>query len=210
MTYTTIYNDPYTRGKVVHPWIYWDQTFAEDEIAKIVEYCDNHETKRGSTFSHDADKNLEEVERFRTSNIAFHSRTPETAWIFDRLNFVIQSANEMFFNYHLNGYSFFQYTTYDAKEKGRYDWHMDMCLGEQSRNMLDIEPRKLSLTLLLNDDFEGGEFQINLGKEEEAQTIDIPKGRLIMFPSYILHRVKPITKGIRKSLVVWVIGPKFV
>jgi PKHD-type hydroxylase len=75
---------------------------------------------------------------------------------------------------------------------------------------LDAEPRKLSLTLLLNDDFEGGEFQVNDGKEEMAITVPMNKGRVVLFPSFMIHRVKPVTKGVRKSLVVWVLGPKFV
>ena len=111
-----------------------------------------------------------------------------------------------FYNFHLNGYSQFQYTTYDST--GRYDWHTDIALGEKFGN--DAEPRKLSFTMLLNDDFEGGEFQINTGKEESAVTVDLKKGKIVMFPSFMIHRVTPITKGVRKSLVVWVMGPKFV
>jgi PKHD-type hydroxylase len=85
-----------------------------------------------------------------------------------------------------------------------------MSFGEKFGN--DAEPRKLSLTLLLNDDnddFEGGEFQINNGKQETPITVDMFKGRAVLFPSFMIHRVKPVTKGVRKSLVVWVLGPKF-
>lgn len=210
MTYTTIYNDPFSRAKAIEPWVFWDNAFTDDELKKVEEYCDEQGTQRGSIFGFGPEKTAEEVEKFRTSDIGFHSRNADTSWIFDRLNFVIQSANEMFFNYHLNGYSFFQYTTYKAEEKGRYDWHMDMAVGQSSRENTEPHPRKLSVTLLLNDDFEGGEFQINLSKEDQPETIKIPKGRAVLFPSYVLHRVTPVTKGIRKSLVVWTLGPKFV
>mgnify|MGYP003351822367 FL=1 len=63
--------------------------------------------------------------------------------------------------------------------------------------------------LLLNDGFEGGLFQINKGLESKPETIEMIKGRLLLFPSFIIHRVTPVTKGIRKSLVTWVEGPRF-
>ena len=74
------------------------------------------------------------------------------------------------------------------------------------------ETRKLSVTFLLNEpgvDFEGGEFEINSGEEKNAESIKMKKGDIIVFPSFMLHRVKPVTKGVRKSIVIWVMGPKF-
>jgi PKHD-type hydroxylase len=72
------------------------------------------------------------------------------------------------------------------------------------------ETRKLSLTLLLSDpdtDFEGGELQF--GHETTAESAKIKKGTLILFPSFELHQVTPVTKGVRKSIVVWILGPKW-
>jgi PKHD-type hydroxylase len=181
----------------------WDNGFTNEELDAIVKYCDAAGTEQGFTFGAET---KEEIEKHRVSNVKFHDRNENTAWIFDKLNFIIQAANEQFYNFHLNGYSQFQYTTYDSK--GRYDWHTDLSFGQKYDK--DAELRKLSLTLLLNDEFEGGEFQINDGKEELATTIPMNKGRVVLFPSFVIHRVKPVTKGIRKSLVVWVIGPKFV
>jgi len=59
------------------------------------------------------------------------------------------------------------------------------------------------------DEYEGGEFQINNSDEKDAETIPTKKGRMILFPSFMIHRVAPVTKGKRKSVVVWVTGPKF-
>ena len=92
--------------------------------------------------------------------------------------------------------------------KGEYNWHMDMCLNHMPPDMYDT--RKLSMTLQLNDDFEGGEFQINNGDEAGAIAPEMKKGRALLFPSFMCHRVKPVTKGIRRSIVVWVVGPKFI
>ena len=76
----------------------------------------------------------------------------------------------------------------------------------------DVEIRKLSITMLLNEpgiDFEGGGFEINNGRESESLKVETKRGRIIAFPSFMIHRVAPVTKGTRKSLVVWVLGPKF-
>jgi len=200
--YTTIYNNPWRRSQITFPYVTWDGSFSNEELDRIISYCDSAGTERGVTFG---SSTKEEVEKHRISNVKFHERNEETAWIFDKLNFIIQAANEQFYNFHLNGYPSFQYTTYDAN--GRYDWHTDMSFGSKFDG--DAEPRKLSLTLLLNDEFEGGQFQINNGKEESPIDVPIHKGRAVLFPSFMIHRVTPVTKGIRKSIVVWVLGPKF-
>jgi PKHD-type hydroxylase len=70
-------------------------------------------------------------------------------------------------------------------------------------------PRKLSLILQLSDatEYEGGELQLKDSSDHTA--VERKKGHLIAFPSYLLHRVTPVTKGIRRSLVVWISGPAF-
>lgn len=202
MTYTTLYNNPWQRSQITFPFVTWDNGFTNEELKAIVDYCDSVGTQKGVTFGAKTD---EEIEKHRVSNVKFHDRNENTAWIFDRLNFIIQAANEQFYNFHLNGYAQFQYTTYD--QSGRYDWHTDMSFGEKFCD--DAEPRKLSLTLLLNDEFEGGQFQVNTGKEETPTTVEMHKGRVVLFPSFMIHRVTPVTSGVRKSLVVWTLGPKF-
>jgi PKHD-type hydroxylase len=92
-----------------------------------------------------------------------------------------------------------------------YGWHIDYIrAGDKKRQF----PRKLSFSLLLNDDYEGGELEFVLpqyGMELKWNRIALePKaGSLIVFPSTLGHRVKPVTKGIRKSIVGWCIGNKF-
>ena len=72
--------------------------------------------------------------------------------------------------------------------------------------------RKLSMTVLLNDNYEGGEFQfVTYNKEEcDINTPEFNKtGSIVVFPSDVEHRVTPVTKGIRYSLVVWFLGSPF-
>ena len=89
-------------------------------------------------------------------------------------------------------------TNYKAPD-GKYDSHVDRSYGTQIR--------KLSIVILLSDDFEGGDFELISG--DKPDKLKMEKGKLFLFPSFVLHRVKPITKGERNSLVAWVTGPNF-
>lgn len=200
--YNQLYNDPMERLQHTYGWAYWDGAFTDQDLQNVITQCEAKEKTSGTTIG---SKDAEESRQFRISNVSFHTRDNNTEWFFDKLNGVISALNERFYNYNLNGYADFQYTTYDAAEQGRYDWHMDMTHGKN----FQVPSRKLSVVMPLNDDFEGGEFQINTSGEDKAETLPMRKGRVIVFPSYIMHRVTPVTKGIRRSIVVWVVGPKF-
>jgi PKHD-type hydroxylase len=98
-----------------------------------------------------------------------------------------------------------QFTKYDANNIGHYDWHEDIFW--ESDNVLD---RKLSMVVQLSDpdDYEGGnlEFQwYELPAEQDLRK----RGTIIVFPSFLKHRVTPVTKGIRHSLVSWMEGPRW-
>jgi PKHD-type hydroxylase len=100
----------------------------------------------------------------------------------------------------------FQYARYDGGEGGHFDWHKDY---GKDYGAPDQEPRKLSLSIQLSDGagYQGCELEVRAGNQ-----VDIaPKtrGAVVAFPSYVLHRVTPITSGVRKSLVVWAVGPEF-
>ena len=94
-----------------------------------------------------------------------------------------------------------QFTHY--LEGGFYDWHMDNDV--QGKHQQPV--RKISMTLLLSDPstFEGGELEIT----SKGKTAKLKQGQAIFFASWLQHRVKPVTKGERKSLVMWFGGPSF-
>ena len=217
-SYKTIYNNPNERMRKFYTWCYWDGAFTNEELDKMCEYFAASGVERGTTVGRvEGANNTTEVgqkpnEDVRKSNVKFHNYgNPDTLWIFQRINWVIEQINNQFYNFDLNGYDTFQYTEYDDFEQGRYDFHQDTIMGQNLPNDM-IETRKLSITMLLNEpgvDFEGGDFQINSGQEKDAETVELKRGRMIFFPSFAIHRVAPVTKGRRKSLVVWVLGPKF-
>ena len=94
-----------------------------------------------------------------------------------------------------------QYTEYYGTNEGGYEWHMDC--GEKIQNQ-----RKISVTVQLSDsnEYEGGDLEFNIGRKITAQR---EKGVAVIFPSFYLHRVTPVTSGIRKSFVLWVGGEPY-
>lgn len=110
--------------------------------------------------------------------------------------------NDRYFNFDLASFDQgLQLTRYDGEQEQHYDWHVDRGMGTGQR--------KLSLTLQLSDpnDYEGGDLELRFGKDPVK--INKDRGMIALFPSYTMHRVKPVTKGIRYSLVAWVSGPAF-
>ena len=94
-----------------------------------------------------------------------------------------------------------QYTEYP--EGGFYDWHVD-----NDVNMAHEPPvRKISMTCLLSheSEFEGGDLELMT----EGKIAKLKQGQAIFFASFIRHRVAPVTKGVRKSLVMWFGGSPF-
>jgi PKHD-type hydroxylase len=205
MRYNNISNQNYHRATITHPWTDWDDAFTDTELMKIEDYCQFQEQDEASIMG---TKDKSKVKKVRISNISFHRPNSDTEWIFERLNNVIEQVNNKFYGFDINGYESFQYTTYKGSDKGKYDWHMDMSMGDYESHKT-FETRKISLTLNLNDDYEGGKFKIITGNIKSPQTLPTKKGRCILFPSFVLHSVAPVTSGVRKSVVVWVLGPKF-
>ena len=85
---------------------------------------------------------------------------------------------------------------------GHYDWHPDSSgMFVNDHNLA----RKISMVLWLNEDFEGGEFEFH--KCYTSENIIKPSiGTMVFFPSWMIHRVKPVTKGVRYSAVSWILG----
>ena len=122
-------------------------------------------------------------------------------WVFQRVAGIVQDLNERFFNFDIFGLNEgFQFTNYKAPS-GKYGKHVD--------RLTNSIIRKLSISIQLTDpkEYEGGELYIY--EQEKGTLLDKKQGTLIMFPSYVLHEVTPVTKGERNSLVTWVTGNQF-
>ncbi|MBM5781907.1 MAG: 2OG-Fe(II) oxygenase [Pelagibacterales bacterium] len=200
-----IYNNTKLTSSAIYSQVYWHDFFVKEDIDRIVQYCKTNDLN-DSTVSNNAVLD----NKTRISKVNFHNPNAQNQWIFDRINFGVEDINNKFFHFDLYGYDYFQYSEYEGEKLGKYNFHGDMFINDES--LSQPLTRKLSLSLLLSEpgvDFEGGEFQINSGLEQEAKTLEMRKGSLVAFPSFMIHRVAPVTKGVRRSIVLWVVGPKF-
>ena len=167
---------------------YWfKQYFSKEEIKKIYDLAAKQSYEKATTFGADDD--------YRRSKIKWLSYDKDNAWIYQKLVNAMAEANAEEFGFDWNGATeAIQFTTYESGDKGHYDWHIDVIPSNQNR--------KISAVVLLNDDYEGGELKID-GKDLKET---IGAGNVIIFPSYMSHKVEEVTKGTRNSLVVWGIG----
>ena len=158
---------------------------------------------------------VEEVKTIRDSNISWIS----DVWLKVLLEPYIQKANHMAgWNFDLVDSEDCQFTIYNQGQY--YGWHTDTDgnlyygKGNEWNNLM----RKLSVTVSLSDpeDYEGGVLEFDLRNTGQINTSEIikckeilPRGSIVVFPSYTWHRVSPVTKGTRLSLVQWNLGPGF-
>ena len=185
--------------RIIGPLVVWKDAFTAEEIDAIVAYGDGLSPMKAEIAGR-----TENTDHLRITRVAWieHQR-PEIRWLHTRLEEMVLRINAEFYRYDLYGLNeAFQYTVYEGAEGGYYGWHVDM--GEKR-----YEPRKISLSLQLSDpsDYEGGDLVLGAG--DASHQAEKSRGTLIAFPSYVLHRVVPVTSGVRKSLVIWVAGPEF-
>jgi PKHD-type hydroxylase len=145
------------------------------------------------------EKNYDTKKRVTTISWIPPKKLPQ---LYDALDTFIQKANRNHFGFDdIRITESAQYTEYPTG--GFYDWHMDTDIVGHHQPPV----RKISMTLLLNheSEFEGGDLEIL----DEGKSGPLTQGNAICFASFLRHRVKPVTKGIRKSLVVWFGGTPF-
>jgi PKHD-type hydroxylase len=179
-------------------WYWFSSGFSNEEIEKIHKVAANFEYSDATIFGTQSDQ-LE----IRKSKIKWLGETYQaTEWIYDKLIEFATIANRELWNFDLmSTVDSIQYTEYH-EGGGHYDYHVDLGPGTASH-------RKISIIVQLSDpsEYEGGDFEIVKGPTPEV--LPKNKGAVILFPSYLLHRVTPITKGTRRSLVIWIGGKSF-
>lgn len=198
------YSDPFINDHASSDVDYYNfyqfqNVFTDEEIEFIKQWGASFEQLPGEIGDSEA---LSVDDTIRISTISWIPYTAGTEWIYDRLaDCAIIANKEMEWNFHLSGFGDeMQFTKYFGTDKGHYSWHGDIGPG--------VPHRKLSIVVQLSDEseYEGGLFQISRG----SHTFDGPKekGSVIIFPSFVLHRVLPVTSGERNSLVSWISGPR--
>jgi PKHD-type hydroxylase len=113
-------------------------------------------------------------------------------------------ANRQSFGFDLTSPYDIQCLEYHGADGGKFDWHQDVTWTQSL-----VSSRKLSFIAQLSDpaDYEGGDFEFWGYPSPPPEFRN--KGAVLVFPSFLHHRVLPVTKGVRYALVSWIEGPKF-
>ncbi len=173
---------------------YWfKEGFSLDEIKSIEDISMDFPFEKATTVSSDPNN-----DKARKSQIKWLLLNSKTDWIYNKIvDMAIEANTTWEFDLH-SIIDSIQYTEY-YEGGGHYDWHVD--IGPQN-----ISHRKVSVTIQLSDsdEYEGGELELWTGNGYHV----MPRGKGVstFFPSFTMHRVTPVTKGTRKSLVLWIGG----
>jgi len=183
------------RNNVNHfNYYYYTNAFTLEELDVIKTIGNSYPKKLAEVGGGDDSQ----VSDYRKSEISWIPEESNNQWLYDKISQYAISANKEMWNFDIWGYhDALQFTNYYG-DGGHYDWHADLGPG--------ISNRKLSVVLQLSDpkDYVGGELQMNTGGG--ITSVAKEYGSLCFFPSFVLHRVTPLTSGTRTSLVTWLCG----
>jgi len=193
-------------------WWYFNEALDKETCNKIKDLT-NDEFEKGRVYTSGGFTEDKEDEGSRITDVSWTSEQ----WLYDLVWPYMETANyNSGWRYDIRSAENMQITRY--KEKCFYGFHRDgggdhfSVHNTPENNFKHGRVRKLSMSILLNDSYEGGKFEISEYDKEKC-TISVPEfnkvGSIIVFPSYTEHRVSPVTKGVRYSLVVWFLGPPF-
>ena len=173
-------------------YAFWGNAFSKEECQTITNIAKDKGLIKGKT------KAESDV---RDSKISWLYPIDNMDWVYRRVTDITLNLNERFFKFDLFGLNEgLQFTNYESPS-GKYGKHVDRAIN--------MAVRKLSISIQLTnpEEYEGGELY--LYDDDKGTLMDKSQGTLIIFPSYVLHEVMPVTKGERNSLVTWVTGKQF-
>jgi len=190
---------------MLHNWCIHPSVIDSKEIDKLIEFVENNYTLETGLINHFGDQTKHE---HRECDITWIGNKPEDSFLRNLTWDCFTNSNREAFGFDIQYNGPIQYTVYREENAGHYNWHRDTYFtGPRCYD------RKLTLIIQLSDsdEYEGGDLYIE--KDFNADAIDRnqlrQKGTIFIFPSFINHKVTPVTKGIRRSLVAWAEGPKF-
>jgi len=176
-------------------WSHIDNFFTKEECEQIIAYGKKQEL-------HDAQIGGGNDTDIRKSKIAFIPPAPEIHGVYEKLTDAIFLLNDRIWDFDLFSFGeHLQFTEYNAPG-GKYESHTDVIPGGPIR--------KLSVIVQLTDgtEYEGGDIEA-FSCIERPMILPRGQGTVLAFPSFLLHRVTPVTKGTRHSLVGWINGKPF-
>jgi PKHD-type hydroxylase len=191
------YNQPYNDCQ---NYYWFKEGFTKEELNLIYEGVSNLPFKTATIIGENEQTTPTEI---RSSSIKWIPKTNEWMWVYKKLMDLSIEANKIWGFDLISIDEDIQYTEYYDKNDGHYDWHQDIGPGSASL-------RKVSITVQLSDseEYEGGDLQIWSGGQN-IQNVERGSGVVVIFPSYMMHRVTKVTKGTRRSFVLWVGGSHY-
>jgi PKHD-type hydroxylase len=181
---------------------YWyKEGFTKEELTKIYEGVAKLPFNDATVFGSD---NPEVLKQIRSSSVKWIPKNEEWMWLYEKLMSYASAANNEVWKFNLiSAQELIQYTEYYDTAEGHYDWHQDIGPGIGSQ-------RKVSITVQLSeaDEYEGGDLEMWSGGNHVA-VAERGAGVVFIFPSYMMHRVTKVTKGTRRSFVLWVGGDHY-
>ncbi len=140
----------------------------------------------------------------RRADLAWLEDIPAANWVMDRMVRIVAQANREGFAFDLDNFSeSAQVARYGADRLAHFDWHADIGSGPLAKR------RKLTVVVQLSDasDYQGGALELR--PDSNTVQANTAQGTATVFPSFVLHRVTPVTEGTRWSLTLWAHGPAF-
>lgn len=181
------------------PFVWGNGLFTSAELDKINAYAETLPAKQVQV----GERTLTYKPQINRLIVRHLPPNGETLWIYQKISLMVSLLNSQHYKYDLTGFDEPLYhVTYLADDQGHYDWHID-------KNGDNQPTRKLSITFQMTDPaaYDGGNLEINAYGSIDVCPRD--RGKLILFPSYEVHRVTPVTRGTRSALVAWIVGPPF-
>ena len=185
-------------------WQMWESYFSKDACENIVLLAKNIPSRQ-ATIGFEDSKVSRDVRRSKVRWIERHHQ--DLKWVMEELEHLIHVANRNAFGVDVTKLFELQFTEYSGEDKGHYDWHNDVNWDDSKTTH-----RKLSVIVQLSDpkEYEGGKFEMQtLHLEAPSEGTLKKQGTVLVFPSFLQHKVNPITSGFRHSLVGWMEGPKW-
>lgn len=184
----------------------YENEFSDAECDWIIQESEKVLDINNAVVGEEGDKESS-YRKSKTGFIHYNNPDHNELWnvVSSKLWNVVNDANRTNFGFDVSYLDSVQYTVYhDGGD--HYDWHIDTFLDTPN-----AFHRKLSVTVQLtnSNEYTGGDFKLRDGTGQELPEHVKDKGSVLIFPSFLLHKVTPVTSGTRRTLVAWFEGKRF-
>ena len=180
-------------------WLFFDQALDHNWCDYLIDYATENYTPNDAIIGFE---NGKQDDSYRKSEIRWLNPKVEK-FLVDEIWYYANKVNRDSFDLDLKYINEIQFTKYigDPNSPGKYDWHQDVLYSKPRH-------RKFSAIIQLTDgdEYKGGDFELRDGYHLDL-TNSRNKGAMLVFPSFLYHRITPIKRGKRKSIVAWIEGP---